>query len=448
MPIRIEDRRQTPAIAVEQNTIHQALAGVQPQLETAVANLEKIAEKLDSKFNPPFAGTAIEDLIRRADIAGAIVSRAVDEEADEKKRSVLINQLIPVYAPLIGIGPLVDRMGANIAFRKSPAGERAKAAMAQYRKAQETVAVLRDRAYDPSARQKLRELIKDNYGLLEYARLLQGQMDYLQTTQSGAAVDNELPLVLWRYYPRTRWLINPFRYDLPPAHFPPAFMVMRIDAPTAELAKRMIDDSIATEKTGLHGKLVIDAQSPGGAGGGYAECDLELAQLASLVKTKTHLTLIYDDKKALITRRADDRIKDVAVYCGWYSPEHYVPAFDFVPGSVGYHIASFTMTTLHNLPGNWCEGLMRDGMDATLGPCAEPYLAAFPNPDEFFPLLLTGKLPLAEVYWKTAPMTSWMISMIGDPLYTPFKNDPALSVSDLPAHLRRAITQAPQASGR
>ena len=88
-------------------------------------------------------------------------------------------------------------------------------------------------------------------------------------------------------------------------------------------------------------------------------------------------------------------------------------------------------------------------MVATLGAVAEPKLPAFPKPDDFFPLLLTGKLTLAEVYWKTNPMVSWMISFIGDPLYTPYKLHPPMALEDLPPGLRNAfavtdITIAPQ----
>jgi hypothetical protein len=87
-------------------------------------------------------------------------------------------------------------------------------------------------------------------------------------------------------------------------------------------------------------------------------------------------------------------------------------------------------------PRGWVRGLLTDGIAATLGPVAEPYLQAFPTADDFFPLLLTGKLTLAEVYWKTTPWTSWMISMIGDPLYTPYKTNPALTIEDLPPRLQ------------
>ena len=65
-------------------------------------------------------------------------------------------------------------------------------------------------------------------------------------------------------------------------------------------------------------------------------------------------------------------------------------------------------------------------MAATLGPVAEPYLFSFPLPDQFFPLLMTGKLTLLEVYFLTVPQVSWMQILIGDPLYQPFKDHPAI----------------------
>jgi hypothetical protein len=79
--------------------------------------------------------------------------------------------------------------------------------------------------------------------------------------------------------------------------------------------------------------------------------------------------------------------------------------------------------------------MLEEGVCATVGPVAEPYLTAFPPPDEFFPLLLTGKWTLAECYYRATPYLSWMMTLIGDPLYRPFKNNPALRVEDLPTGL-------------
>jgi len=63
----------------------------------------------------------------------------------------------------------------------------------------------------------------------------------------------------------------------------------------------------------------------------------------------------------------------------------------------------------------------------TIGPVSEPYLHAFPRPEEFFGLLVTGKYTLVECYWKTELLTSWMMVLVGDPLYNPYAKTPKLT---------------------
>ena len=66
--------------------------------------------------------------------------------------------------------------------------------------------------------------------------------------------------------------------------------------------------------------------------------------------------------------------------------------------------------------------MIEDGVAATIGPVYEPYLMAFPRPEQFFGLLLEGQLTLVECYYRTLPFNSWMMTLIGDPLYRPYKN--------------------------
>jgi hypothetical protein len=87
----------------------------------------------------------------------------------------------------------------------------------------------------------------------------------------------------------------------------------------------------------------------------------------------------------------------------------------------------------------WVRGLLMNGVGTTLGAVSEPYLQSFPPADEFFPLMLTGKVKLADAYWHTTPMASWMQCLIGDPLYNPFLHNPQLSLADLPENLTRGL---------
>src|SRR5690606_3196617 len=120
---------------------------------------------------------------------------------------------------------------------------------------------------------------------------------------------------------------------------------------------------------------------------------------------------------------------EAALYCGWYSLAKYVDAFDWAPGAVAYHLASSEATTLRKADSQvWCKRLIEDGVAATIGPVDEPYLFAFPRPEEFFALVLRGELSLVECFYQTQPFNSWRMILIGDPLYRPFKNRPMQNV--------------------
>jgi uncharacterized protein (TIGR03790 family) len=213
-------------------------------------------------------------------------------------------------------------------------------------------------------------------------------------------------------------------------------MVMRIDGPNEAVARRIIADSILAETEGLTGVIALDARG-NHSGDAYGQYDQFIRDLGELLKRKTKLDVRLDDNPGLF---APDAVKDVAVYCGWYSLRNYVKGPEFHRGAVAYHIASLEMVSLRN-PGEkgWVANLLRDGAASSLGPVDEPYLHAFPKPNEFVPLLLTGKLTLAEVYWKTTPLSSWMTACVGDPLYRPYMKNPPMKVADLPPELQRVF---------
>ncbi len=155
----------------------------------------------------------------------------------------------------------------------------------------------------------------------------------------------------------------------------------------------------------------------------------------------TKLEVVLDNAQPLFP---PDSCPDAALYCGWYSLGKYVDAFRWSPGAIGYHIASSEAVDLYSAGSTlWCPAMLERGVVATLGPTFEPYLAAFPLPDEFFSLLLTGESTLAEAYWRTTPFVSWAMVLVGDPLYSPFKNHPALAPSALPDRVKAAAAKTP-----
>lgn len=111
-----------------------------------------------------------------------------------------------------------------------------------------------------------------------------------------------------------------------------------------------------------------------------------------------------------------------ALYNGWYSLGKYVDAFSWPRGAVGFHVASSECTTLKKEGSRvWCKAMLEDGVAATVGPVAEPYLQSFPSPEIFFGCLVEGRNELAECYAMANPFWSWQMVLLGDPLYRPYK---------------------------
>lgn len=240
-----------------------------------------------------------------------------------------------------------------------------------------------------------------------------------------ASVDSELSLVKVAGYPIKGWLPNPYfsQFHKEKTRFRKGevLMVARLDGPDPATVKRIIIDSLATEKKGLSGRAYFDARWPRPSGdkklSAYRFYDQALHQAAEA--TTPVLPTIINDKEELFDQ---GEAPQAALYCGWYSLGNYIDAFDWQPGAIAYHIASGECTTLKKKDSKvWCKGLLEDGVAATIGPVGEPYIEAFPLPQQFFALLVDGDFTLMEAYQLSLPSISWKMVLIGDPLYQPFR---------------------------
>jgi uncharacterized protein (TIGR03790 family) len=255
---------------------------------------------------------------------------------------------------------------------------------------------------------------------------------WLSHAEAQAAVDSELALLWTAPYELRRWRSNPLYFRRAPAEKAESEIVMtcRLDGPSPELVRRIIDQSVEVEAKGLSGKVYVDARgikydptSANDGGWGYGGYDQSLRDMAKLLE-EAGLPVTLDDKPELF---APNSCPDAALYCGWYSHAKYIDCCRFVPGAVAYHIASSEAVSLRNPKAPyWCKNLLEAGCVATLGPVAEPYTIGFPKPGEFFGFLVTGRYTLVECYWKTQLFTSWMTVLVGDPLYNPYAKTPKL----------------------
>jgi uncharacterized protein (TIGR03790 family) len=267
--------------------------------------------------------------------------------------------------------------------------------------------------------------------------VLEERVRILTHWESTAAVDSELMLLWWPPYELSRWVINPLYWQFPESlrrRSPPVMMTARLDGPNAEVAKRLVDDALAAEKTGLAGKVYIDARGikydpkadPGGTQyGGYDESFREAARLLD-VTGKMDVTL--ENTEELFPAGS---CTNCAMYCGWYALRNYRPCCRFVRGAIAWHLASLEMTNLRNPGKEWAGNLLRDGAAVTIGPVGEPYTVGFPRPEEFFGFIVTGEYTIVEAYSRSLMLTSWMVALVGDPLYNPYAKTPKLKSSDV-----------------
>lgn len=423
VPLAVDGKKLTAAERQEREQVLQAAEELSPKLAPLVREAEELLRP--AGFAPP---TMRPSEAQRLDVLLARFS-AVESYLSQQAA----NRLSPQQRRELSEG--VARLSKQFESPLSPQG----ALLTR----DEFLALAR--RTDAEGRGLLREALRSRAPLRAYAEALYQHQRLLSEEQSHASLDSELATLWIDNVPASSWLPNPLaRSDAREREGQPnVLMVSRLDGRDPQQVRDMIAVGIRVERESLPGKIVIDsrgiaATNSEGKPDGYGVFDEELRRLAEFLKQNATITVYHDNGPDVI---APPGQTDVAVYVGWYSLAKYVRGMQFVPGAVGFHVASLEMRSLRDPPRTgWVRGLLDDGVVATTGPVEEPYLTAFPPPGQFVPLLLCGQLTLAEVYWRTVPLMSWQMGLIGDPLYRPFAAKPALAPERMPPPLRLKLT--------
>ena len=235
-----------------------------------------------------------------------------------------------------------------------------------------------------------------------------------------ASVDSELAMMGIQGIPTAGPLNNPyFKKDQSFASAKLSIMLLvgRIDGPSYEICKRMINDAVSTETHGLWGMCYIDIAKKGG---GYAMGDQWLENIAEL-NFFTGIPTVVDRNKQTFTTNYP--MSDAALYYGWYTKHRNGPLlnehFQFRKGAVAMHLHSFSASNLRDTNSHWTGPILAKGAAATIGNVYEPYLHLTHHLDIFHDRLIKG-FSLVEAAYMAAPTLSWQNVVLGDPLYRPF----------------------------
>ncbi len=242
-----------------------------------------------------------------------------------------------------------------------------------------------------------------------------------QSEEDEASVDSELAVLGLNNPPVKGGLRNPY-FDQQ-TRFPHSqnssglLIVGRLDGPDGPTVKRMIDDAIYAEQTGLLGRAVIDLALKTGA---YQEGEDWLKNSADSYR-RAGIPVFVDRSADLL--RDGWPLPDTIFYFGWYT-DHIVgalasPAFHFKRGAIACHLHSVSASIIRSHDRAWVGPLLSHGAAVTFGNVFEPYLALTLHFDIFNKRLLEG-FTVGEAAWNATPALSWMNVVLGDPLYRPF----------------------------
>ncbi|MFT3785747.1 MAG: TIGR03790 family protein [Tepidisphaeraceae bacterium] len=425
LPLKIDAEKPTTLQMREAENVNQQLRVTKDALKQAAAPMEQQAARLDGRFKPGQGGDETQAILARLTLADKAIRDAIQAmpaDGDRQNELSIYQENAKRFTKL----PAIAGMPTT---QPSPPPTQA-----------EVNAIAARAATDSSARRQMRELGYLSGNLLVFVQVLEGQSQQLSFENNAASVDSELSMVLWPSYKRAGFLPNALNHNVPAelrAAQTPTIMTSRIDGPSFDVALKRLDESLAAEKNGLAGNFVMDTLGDNlpKERQQYRGWDQLLRRVPEMIDVRAHDKLTYDTKVEVLPPHSQ---KDVALYAGWYALRQYNAPCTFVPGAVAVHIASFELTDWGDVNG-WCPNLLKDGAAVTLGAVDEPTLGGFPRPDEFFPLILTGKITLAEAYWQTQIWTSWKTVLVGDPLYKPFEKTPVLPVDDLAPDLRKMV---------
>jgi uncharacterized protein (TIGR03790 family) len=191
-------------------------------------------------------------------------------------------------------------------------------------------------------------------------------------------------------------------------------LVTRLDGPTKDIAKGLVEKAIIAETLGAEGQSFLDTRGIT-ADNGYGQRDKIMKKVGD-VWTANEIPYYHDDEGKVV----DLSTRQILHYYGWYAGTQK-PKGDvkFRTGGVDIHLHSFSGATVRTTKKNWVGKLLSWNATCAYGTCYEPYTVGFPYEQIFWDRLCKG-YTFAEAGQMANQLLSWQAVFCGDPLYRPY----------------------------
>jgi uncharacterized protein (TIGR03790 family) len=207
-------------------------------------------------------------------------------------------------------------------------------------------------------------------------------------------------------------------------------LVTRLDGPSPDIARGLVDKAMEAETNGLWGRAYIDSR--GITNGEYALGD-EWMRQASFATQRLGFDTDLDENPGTLS--VSYPMSHVAFYAGWYDTHASGPFtranVEFMPGAFAYHLHSFSAETVRSTNVNWVGPFLAKGATLTMGCVSEPLLGATPDVATFLWRFIFHGFSFGEAAYACQNTLSWQTLAVGDPLYRPFGRKPAALQADL-----------------
>lgn len=435
-----DDKHITLSAITVQNQARLALTQIAFQAEGIAGGKPSVEKSEPHETSPEETKKADQLLISRTREALSAAAKRVNQLENQAKRKTELQKLSPLVIRYGGLTALMRNLKQEEKKESDQLRETRAKLMREIQSAQKLLLAL-DQTVTPANRRRAYMVTERVYGVVGVLNRANAEIQSKKYEAADASLDSELSFLWWDrdMYRLSGRLPNPLYHGFSsgkarPPLLLPVIMVSRLDAPTVDLAIALIDQARTAEQKGLKGNVYVDARGfKSNRRDNFGLWDQNLRDLAWMFRRTTSFNVRLNNTGALF-----DKAPDTAVYVGWYRLRNYNDVFTFSPGAIGFHIASEEAVSIRDPEEKgWCKNMLERGVTVTVGAIAEPYLDAFPLPQEFFGLLLSGTYSLVEVYYLTIPYLSWRMVIIGDPLYNPWRGQNLVSYDDLALRSKR-----------